>query len=71
MQNAEIHVVVTTEGVERTEVRASNLNPEVKDSIMQTYGKIAFEIFKFRRQVNQILGLSEEEAEQRGIHIYN
>ena len=38
---------------------------------MQTYGKIAFEIFKFRRQVNQILGLSEEEAEQRGIHIYN
>ena len=71
MQNAEIHVVVTTEGVERTEVRASNLNPEVKDQIMQTYGKIAFEIFKFRRQVNQILGLSEEEAEQRGIHIYN
>ena len=71
MQNAEIHVVVTTEGVERTGVRASNLNPEVKDSIMQTYGKIAFEIFKFRRQVNQILGLSEEEAEQRGIHIYN
>ena len=30
MQNAEIHVVVTTEGVERTEVRASNLQSRGK-----------------------------------------
>jgi|TARA_B100001964_G_C13871981_1_gene439103 REP element-mobilizing transposase RayT len=71
MQKAEIHVVVTTGGFERTEVLAPKSNPEVKDLIMQTYSQIAFEIYKFRRQVNQILDCSEEEAEKKGFCIYS
>jgi len=71
MENAEIRIVVNANGFDRTEVLAPKSNPELKDSDLKTYGKIAFEIYKFRRQVNQILGCSQEEAEQRGINIYS
>ena len=71
MENAEIRIVVNANGFDRTEVLAPKSNPELKDSAMKTYGQIAFEIYKFRQQVNQILGCSPEEAEQGGIHIYS
>ena len=71
MEKAEIRIVINTDGFDRTEVLAPKSNPELKDSAMKTYGQIAFEIYKFRQQVNQILGCSQEEAEQGGIHIYS
>ena len=71
MENAEIRIVVNANGFDRTEVLAPKSNPELKDSAMRTYGQIVFEIYKFRRQVNRILGCSQEEAEQRGINIYS
>ena len=71
MENAEIRIVVNANGFDRTEVLAPKSNPELHDSAMKTYGQIVFEIYKCRQQVNQILGCSPEEAEQRGIHIYS
>ena len=71
MQNTEIRIVVNADGFDRTEVIAPKSNPELEESVMETYGQIAFEIYKFRRQVNRILGCGQEEAEQRGINIYS
>jgi len=66
MEKAEIRIVVTPEGFDRTEVVAPKLIPEQSESIMKAYGQIAFEIHKFRREVNKILDSKQEEA---NIHI--
>ena len=71
MKTAEIRITVTPEGVDRTEILASQSDSEMKDLAMKTYSQIAFEIYQFRRKVNRILVGNEEEAEQKGIHIYS
>ena len=60
MDKAEIRVIVTEDGVDRTEVLTPKSKPEIKDSFMRLYHQISFEIYQFRLKVNQVIVENKE-----------
>ena len=75
METAEIHIVVTPQGFNRAEVLSpKELGRNEQDLAMEAYGQIAFEIYQFRRRVDQILRVTETDEpteDNQEIRIYS
>ena len=71
METAEIHIVVTPDGFDRAEVLTSSTDQQTQDLAMQAYGQIAFEIYQFRRRVDQILAGKDVGPDGQGIRVFS
>ena len=67
MNQPEIYIVITPEGMDRTEV----LSPDdtQKDLAIETYSKFALEIHRFGQRLDQILETETQESDGQGIRI--
>ena len=67
MNQPEIYIVITPEGMDRTEV----LSPDdaQKDLAIEIYSKFALEIHRFGQRLDQILEAEIQESDGQGIRI--
>jgi hypothetical protein len=69
MEQPQILLIVTPEGLERTEVLSPN--EAQQELAFQTYSKFAFEIHRFGRRLEQLLQSEASAAKDRTIKIHD
>ena len=67
MSQPKLLLIVTPEGLDRTEVLSPN--EEQQDLAMQTYTKFAFEIHRFGKRLDQILSAEISTGDGKGVRI--
>ena len=67
MSQPKLLLIVTPEGLDRTEVLSPN--EEQQDLAMQTYTKFAFEIHRFGQRLDQILSAENSTGDGKGVRI--
>ena len=67
MSQPKLLLIVTPEGLDRTEVLSPN--EEQQDLAMQTYTKFAVEIHRFGQRLDQILSAEISTGDGKGVRI--